>query len=155
MNEAYLPSCARMGIAAYRGNPRPGTSRMQRALRFADGYVGLRDNTGELSAGGLPVDVPGSRFLRPYSKRLPALEPLRLRRICSELSAAAESGRVYHLWWHPHNFGVDLRENLAFLEAVLQHFDKLRGARGMLSLNMAECAAPCVAMSLDAAMVMA
>jgi peptidoglycan/xylan/chitin deacetylase (PgdA/CDA1 family) len=148
VNPAYLASCARMGIMAYRGNP----ASVKRAVRFADSYVGLSGHNGhEIRAGSLPVDVPGSRFLRPYSKQLAALEALRLRRICGELTAAAEAGRVYHLWWHPHNFGLNLGENLAFFEGVLRRFDELRNERGMVSLNMAECAEVAGVGSLDPA----
>src|SRR5262249_54785100 len=82
-----------------------------------------------------------SRFLRPYPRSLAALEGLRSRRICRELTTAQERGHVYHLWWHPHNFGIDQEENLAFLETVLRHFDTLRQKRGMESLAMAEGAA--------------
>jgi hypothetical protein len=87
------------------------------------------------------ANIPASRFLRPYSKTLAPLDGLRLRRIRRDLRSAAEKGRIYHLWWHPHNFGVNLDENLAFLESALQSFDELRSRRGMESLNMAECAA--------------
>ena len=147
VNEEYLDACAQSGIRAYRGNPRswmyqPGAAALKRLLRFADTYVRLSgDNSVRPEWRSLPVNVAASRFLRPYSKRLAALDGLRLRRIRSDLTSAAKNGRIYHLWWHPHNFGVNLRENVAFLEEVLRHFDALRSRRGMESLTMAECAA--------------
>jgi hypothetical protein len=143
VNPAYFASCARLGIRAYRGNPparihRPDASAVERALRLADSYVALSGPGPRAAAArDCPVNVPASRFLRPYSRKLAALEPLRLRRICSEMSEAAREGRIYHLWWHPHNFGADLRENLSFLDAVLRH----RGPLAMESLTMAGCAA--------------
>src|SRR5262249_11797069 len=130
-----------------RGNPQswmyePGKSALKRMLRFADAYIGLSgDNSHRVDYAGRPINIPASRFLRPYSKRLRPLDGLRLRRIRRELEAAAERARVYHLWWHPHNFGVNLLENLSFLEAVLSYFDALRRNYGMESLTMAECAA--------------
>ena len=49
------------------------------------------------------------------------LEPLRMRRILSDLTHAAKKGLVYHLWWHPHNFGDHMDENLVFLKKILDH----------------------------------
>lgn len=49
-------------------------------------------------------------ILRPYSAALKSLEPLKLKRITSELDCAAQEGLIYHLWWHPHNFGVNLEK---------------------------------------------
>lgn len=56
------------------------------------------------------------------------------------LSYAAKHGRAYHLWWHPHNFGTNLNENITTLEQVLEHFDHLRQTHGMQSMSMSECA---------------
>jgi hypothetical protein len=57
------------------------------------------------------------------------------------LDAAAESGQVYHLWWHPHNFGRWMPENLEFLESILRHFAVLRDEKGFSSWTMQEAAA--------------
>jgi hypothetical protein len=84
------------------------------------------------------LNVPASRFLRPYAPRLRHLEGLRLRRIVSDLEYAAREGKLFHLWWHPHNFGVNTDQNLAFLERVLGHFQRLRERHGMESLNMGD-----------------
>jgi hypothetical protein len=86
------------------------------------------------------IDVRSSRFLRPASRRLRPLEPLRLRRITGGLSRAAKSGTIYHLWWHPHNFGADPGYSLKFLERVLQHFHRLSQTCGMRSSTMLEIA---------------
>jgi len=88
----------------------------------------------------LPCNLPSSRFLRPYSPVLGLLEPLRLRRILNGLDYAAEHSMAYHLWWHPHNFGVHLPQNLAFLEKILMRFSRLRDGCGMASLSMGEMA---------------
>jgi len=53
---------------------------------------------------------------------------------------AAETGRIYHLWWHPHNFGIGLKENILFLSRVLEAFRVLAAEHGMRSLSMAEVA---------------
>jgi len=51
---------------------------------------------------------------------------------------AAENKKLFHLWWHPHNFGVNTDENISFLEEILLYFKELQKRYGMLSLNMNE-----------------
>lgn len=152
-NRQYLAVCAELGIRAYRGNQSSWIYRakneeeeslLRRAVRFIDAYVNLSSHNAHsprVIAAGSPYDIPSSRFLRPYSPRLRHLEPLRTRRILGDLTHAARTGRVYHLWWHPHNFGVNLEENLAFLRRILAHYQRLRAAHGMESLTMGELAA--------------
>jgi hypothetical protein len=92
----------------------------------------------DLSKEAPMLNIPSGRFLCPYIGKLWWLEPLRLRRIKSEMTFAARQGQGYHLWWHPHNFGVNLKENLTFLRRVLDHFRSLRNSWGMQSVNMVE-----------------
>jgi len=150
-NTAYLPVCAEQGLIAYRGPQRAWmhTTRsatrettVRRAARLLDSYVPVSaPNTGPVRAAGTRglVDVPASRFFRPSSP-VRALERLKVRRIVRELDAAARQGAVYHLWWHPHNFGVRQDRHLAQLDAVLDRFDRLRKDGMMRSLTMAELA---------------
>jgi peptidoglycan/xylan/chitin deacetylase (PgdA/CDA1 family) len=147
VNESYLGHCRDAGIIAYRGNePRwmyqpeqsDRESQMKRACRLIDTYVSLAGPLGTVPTvdpHGL-VDIPSSRLLRPASARLRVLEPLRLRRIKSAMTDAARSGRVFHLWWHPHNFGGDLASNRPVLDSILEHYRHLRDEYGMRSLNM-------------------
>lgn len=86
------------------------------------------------------VNVPSSRFLRPFNARLAPLDGLRLRRIEKAMEQAALTGGTFHLWWHPENFGVDLAENLHMLGQVLDVFERLRGEHGMWSRSMHEIA---------------
>src|SRR5262249_12973974 len=85
------------------------------------------------------VDIPASRFLRPVGKRA-ALERLRLWRITSAMETAAPRRKLFHLLWHPHNFGGALPENLAFLPAILDCFHTLQERYGMRSMTMAALA---------------
>jgi hypothetical protein len=71
---------------------------------------------------------------------LRALEPLRRRRLKSGLRAAARQGEIFHLWWHPHNFGINQEENFAALRDILDQFERLRQQHGMRSMTMAEVA---------------
>jgi len=155
-NQAYLKTIADCGITSYRGNETSaiyndeagdGDRVTKRILRLLDAYVNLTGHNcyskSELRSS-YPVNIPASRFLRPYSPKLKYLDGLRLRRITSALKYAANRGEIYHLWWHPHNFGVNLAENLSFLEQILQTYQKLKAQNKMQSLNMQEIAKLCM-----------
>jgi hypothetical protein len=86
------------------------------------------------------VNVPASRFLRLFNHRLRRLEGLRLHRIKAAMTGAARSGRGFHLWWHPHNFGADMRENLINLKEIIEHFALLRDRYGMETMTMSDYA---------------
>jgi peptidoglycan/xylan/chitin deacetylase (PgdA/CDA1 family) len=152
VNRAYLPTCARLGLIAYRGAqstrmhlPRPGVrdATVHRAARLLDTYAPVPSRALSATAkdGSGLVDVPASRFFRPRMRALGALEPLKVRRMTRELEHTARTGGVYHLWWHPHNFGVDQDAHLAQLDAVLARFSRLRDEGRMRSLSMSELAA--------------
>jgi peptidoglycan/xylan/chitin deacetylase (PgdA/CDA1 family) len=152
VNPDYLAACREAGIRAYRGTekhwlyaPRSveSESSLRRGARLVDAYLNLTGHhTVSLKSIGrnIPFNIAQSRFLRPYSRKLAILEPLRLRRILTGLNMAAQRREMYHLWWHPHNFGVDLDKNLFFLRRILEHFRQLRDEYGMESLNMRELA---------------
>ncbi len=147
-NEDYLKVCERHGILAYRGNEKhwiykafnkKNNTPVKRILRLTDAYINLtgHHNYSLSSISTKPiVNIPSSRFLRPYNKRLKVLEGLRLRRIKNGLTYAAKTNSYYHLWWHPHNFGRDITENLLFLEEILKHVDYLKKEYNFQSLHM-------------------
>jgi peptidoglycan/xylan/chitin deacetylase (PgdA/CDA1 family) len=148
-NEAYLDVCRRQGIWAVRGNPvtpwhrsadhHSYNSMFRKAGRFLDAYLPLnptRRLDGAERARTLPVNVPATRFLRPYNPLLDRVEHWRVRRIKNELTLAAREGGLCHLWWHPHNFGTHTERNLEILEELLQHFDELRRTYAMQTCTM-------------------
>jgi peptidoglycan/xylan/chitin deacetylase (PgdA/CDA1 family) len=151
-NEKYLSICKKLKIRSYRGNGHPWFYRTKsymkttlpiRVLRLADTYFNVSGhNCYSLSEIKLsyPYNIRASRCLRPYSNKLRVLEPLKLKRITSELTHAAQKGKVYHLWWHPHNFGVNQAENMSILKGILDHYLEMREIHGMQSLNMKELA---------------
>jgi peptidoglycan/xylan/chitin deacetylase (PgdA/CDA1 family) len=152
-NPAYLKASREAGITCFRGNERSWLYRgasdeelstLRRGCRLADAYVNLSGDNGfrPRRVAGL-VDVPSSRFLRPYARRLGAFEGVRLARITSAMTRAARAGRGFHLWWHPHNFGANLNENLASLKSVLRHYAGLRERCSMPALTMGEYADRC------------
>jgi len=152
----FLEVCAEAGILAYRSNSsswlyRPVAdakeTEVRRLGRLLDNYVPLSgDNCYDWPTvdTGLPVRIPASRSLRPYSSLLGFLEPLRLARIKRGLTVAAKKAQLYHLWWHPHNFGCDLAQNCKALKQILDHYRMLQRTYGMESLNMAEVAGRCL-----------
>jgi peptidoglycan/xylan/chitin deacetylase (PgdA/CDA1 family) len=150
-NQDYLSICREQGFKAVRGNPRSwlyaaadqeGDTGLRRIARLADSYLPI---TREKTALRTPIDglsdVPATMFLRPVTAPLKALEPLRLDRLKRMMTTAARTGSIFHLWWHPHNFGRDTEANLDVLDRLLQHFRELRDRFGMRSMTMADMAA--------------
>ncbi|MBT2639680.1 polysaccharide deacetylase family protein [Bacillus sp. ISL-39] len=150
-NIEYLAVCRKYGIIAYRGNElsriyESGSyqnyqSPFKRLLRITDSYINLTGhhiyNLPALD-DHIPKNLPSSRFLRPYNPKLKMIEPLRIHRIKKSMAAAAQENKVYHLWWHPHNFGKHQEENLENLTEILEHYLHLKIKYGMSSLNMTE-----------------
>jgi hypothetical protein len=54
------------------------------------------------------------------------------------MKRAANANEVYHLWWHPHNFGHYPEESLKALEQILITYKNCERERGMVSLHMGE-----------------
>jgi peptidoglycan/xylan/chitin deacetylase (PgdA/CDA1 family) len=150
----FHPGCEELlkeaGITSYRGNEanwmyrprrRSEETLAVRGPRLLDHYVSLSGSkvvpwSEVLQPNGL-CNVRSSMFLRPYSERRKSLEPARLRRISGGIQAAAEQRGIFHLWWHPHNFGAQTEQNLDFLRRVLEVFADCRSKYGMQSLSMA------------------
>ena len=84
------------------------------------------------------LNIPSSRFLRPFSQKLSFLSSLQIHRIHSAMEDAAKRKAVFHLWWHPHNFGSNLSENLILLEKILEKYQFLNEKYGFESKTMCE-----------------
>lgn len=151
-NRDYLKVCKENGITSFRGNEKSwiyeascfhSEGPLKRLLRLSDSYLNVfGHHTYPLRNVDLEpiVNLPSSRFLRPYSPKLKSLEPLRLRRIKKSITHAAKNDKVFHLWWHPHNFGKDVDENMLFLTRILELVEKLNKEYGFESLTMEEAA---------------
>lgn len=147
-NQDYLKVCQEYGIKNVRGNPghsiyRPRKREEEhliiRLLRLSDTYVNISGKQiVELQKRGKILDIPASRFFRPYNPKLSFLDSLRIKRIKNEMKAAAKKKKTYHLWWHPHNFGIEIEKNLQSLETVLQYYVELNRKYEFKSLNMKE-----------------
>lgn len=144
----HVDICRELGIKVFRGNEdsavyrplsREQENSFRRAIRLADAYLNLTGHhVHPWPAPGPIINVPASRFLRPWSSTLSFMDPLRFRRIRNSLRKAAETGTIFHLWWHPHNFGDHTTENLQFLERILIEFAAERDQGRMESLTLNE-----------------
>lgn len=149
-NDDYLEVIRSLGITSYRGNERSwmynavngqGEKIFRRAFRLIDAYINISGHhcySIDKIKLNRPYDIPSSRFLRPYSERLKIFEWLRLRRIRESMSYAAKRGEVFHLWWHPHNFGLNQKENMYFLSQILAHYKELNNKFDFESITMKE-----------------
>ncbi|MBV8817515.1 MAG: polysaccharide deacetylase family protein [Acidobacteriaceae bacterium] len=149
VSRSYLPILSRGGFSSYRGtelatSKAPVTFNGQRrpwkrAVRLMDAYWNLHGaQTVEWPLGDNPVPVNASRYLRPYSSALRALEAARLRRIAGAMTEAAVKGKLFHLWWHPEDFAHETKRNLDFLNRVLVVFECHRRQYDMASLSMGD-----------------
>jgi glycosyltransferase involved in cell wall biosynthesis/peptidoglycan/xylan/chitin deacetylase (PgdA/CDA1 family) len=149
-NRKYLSVMADKGVLCYRGNehnfiyealPRVKNKKPRRLLRLLDSYInltGYHSYKVEALNFALPYNLPSSRYFRYYSPSLSFMESLKLRRIKKAMLHAAQNNEMYHIWWHPHNFGVNINENIANLVAILEYYQFLKKEYGMQSFNMGE-----------------
>jgi len=144
-NHDYLAVCHSLGIRTVRTNPdvwywKEATSE-RFSVKFArtiDCYLPMSKKaylTSKFSIADHVCLQPASRFLRPHS-RFAIVNRARTRRIKSELNYAAKHSLIYHLWWHPHNFGNAPVESLINLRKILEHFRRLRDQYGFESMAM-------------------
>lgn len=146
----HLKVCARYGITSYRGNalkyfnePKSKFEHYKNKFcRLLDAYINVGGMTTvpycNIDVNEQPLNLMASRMLRPYSPKLSMLEGLRLKRMKREMLHAAKYGEMYHIWWHPHNFGANLEQNLNFLEELLKYFNYCSKNYGMKSYTMNE-----------------
>ncbi|WP_034920707.1 polysaccharide deacetylase family protein [Gillisia sp. CAL575] len=148
IKQEYLKVCESLGIQNVRSNPdnwywkdTSASGLSSKIARTADAYVNLGKKSypfSDLKAKkGFPLEQKASRFLRPVEGNS-SLRKLKLKRIKSEMTTAAKNAEVYHLWWHPHNFGDQPEESLLDLSEIIKHFEFLRTKYGFQSFNMME-----------------
>jgi peptidoglycan/xylan/chitin deacetylase (PgdA/CDA1 family) len=154
-NNQYLKACFIEGITSVRSNPldwfwniesTQSESMWKRLNRGADAYFPIGEmNTYSLNSiavkHGYPLCIPASRLLRPYNPKEFFLNDLKISRIKNEMSRAAQRGEVYHLWWHPHNFGNYPEQSVEGLQRILEHYAYCRKTWDMKSCTMGELTA--------------
>lgn len=153
VNPNYIPILNKYGIKVYRGNERAWIysatgqkeSAIKRALRLADSYINVSGmncyDLRSMECKDGVINIPSSRFLRPYMERLKWLEKAKIKRIVCQMKYAAKHHKVFHLWWHPHNFGENLEDNLKNLKMLLACYEELNTKYGFQSVTMGELGA--------------
>jgi peptidoglycan/xylan/chitin deacetylase (PgdA/CDA1 family) len=149
-NESYLEVCQKNQIKTVRTNPNvwywdaniPDTI-FTKLTRTGDAYLplGKKSYKADSIKSSVVVGQAASRFLRPQHSQI-LLNTARVHRIKNEIILAAKNGEVYHLWWHPHNFGIDPEGAMKALHNIIQVFQHCQQTYGMESLTMRELAAP-------------
>lgn len=147
-SDEYLNICRMNGIKCFRGTEQSWLyrsrsyekeSQIRRALRLVDAYVNLSGHHGytkDYMTSHTPINIPSSRFLRPFNPSLSFLDGFRLKRIKNGMKHAAKNNLTYHLWWHPHNFGLHLNDNIKFLKNILDYYKSLQKQFGFQNLTM-------------------
>ena len=111
----------------------------RRALHLLDIYLPLTGWAGvEPQKEGNIWNFDGTRMYKAIRPELRFLEGLKIHRIKSQMRYAAKHNTTFHLWWHPHNLGVQTEEHLQQLEEIFQYYDFLKEKYGMRCLNMKE-----------------
>jgi peptidoglycan/xylan/chitin deacetylase (PgdA/CDA1 family) len=145
-NSEYMEVCHQMGIKSVRTNPDKwywDTSKKDtlaiKIMRTGDVWFPINKESvvplDSINVSQSPVCIPASRLYRAWTNNR-ILNTLKKKRIFSEMTRAAKTGGLYHLWWHPHNFGYHPDECLKELEEILQHHASLQKKYGLLSMNM-------------------
>lgn len=153
VREGFLPVIREMGLNCYRGldpswmyNAKDNADFQRpekRIGRLIDRYVNISGHNltrwrDVVTADGL-CNVPATRYLQPLADN-PGLDRGRLLWICDAIREAAQKKRIVHLWWHPHDFGLDQDGNLEALRTILDVAVQYRESHGLQSITMAEVA---------------
>jgi len=143
VNLSYLDVLKKRGFTAYRSvldDSELSKSTHIRFLRLIDSYMpilGSMHKKTEIDIYGMKT-VYSDRFLRPSTK-YKILNKLKVTKVKREMHNAAKKGNTYHLWFHPHNFGERLTQNLFDLEQILEYYSFLRREYGMKSVTIRNC----------------
>ena len=145
-NGEYMEACHEVGLKSVRTNPDMwfwDTSKKDtwaiKIMRTGDVWFPINRKSvvplDSIDIQKKPLRIPASRLYRAWTNNR-ILNALKMKRIFSEMTKAAKTGGLYHLWWHPHNFGYHPNECLKELKAILQHYSFLNKEFGLLSMNM-------------------
>ena len=150
INPNYLEILPKNGIEIYRETEKAwfhsaarGAEEgvLKRAVRYLDYFICLGDqhcqNLAEIKKGNL-YGIRASRWMRPYKNSEAKFDFLKIRRIKNQMNYAAKNGKIFHLWFHPHDIGIHQNQNFELLEEILKHYQKLQKTHQMQSVNMAE-----------------
>lgn len=147
INDKYIKLLNLEGFKVYRGCQKnilyreSSNNIIIRGLRLIDAYTGISGYKTyymkEVFEKGI-YNVKASSMLRPYNLKFSFLEPFKINTIKRAMLYAAKKGQIYHLWWHPHNMGINTAENIKQLQKILSYFEFLNKEYGMVSNTMKE-----------------
>ncbi len=99
----------------------PGS--LPRWIRKFDDFlpIAFRGVDAGINSHGL-VEIPGSVFFHIQHRGIKKYIPFKILilKTTKGLTRAAVQGKIFHLWFHPYNFGYRMEEHLQALEAVLK-----------------------------------
>lgn len=144
INEDYLNVLYKYGFTNYRSNPSfwvyqngHNINLIGKIIRFLDSYFNVAGHSVSNAIKNKELlSIKGDRFLRPFKNKF--VNRLMINRIKSEMKCAALNNKNYHLWWHPHNFGLNMDENMNNLENILIYYSLLKNKWNMESVCMEE-----------------
>ena len=144
---AYTQVLRELGFTSYRDeendwiHEKISIRPLKRLLRLMDVYFPLTGLGGYVPKNEDGIwNLVGSRMYKPIFRPLRFLERVKLLRIKMQMHHAAKHGLTFHLWWHPHNIGVETQAHLDQLEEIFRYYAMLKEKYGMESLNMREAA---------------
>ena len=148
INENYLGEYFMNGFCVYRGAyehwaymPSSGKGCLKkRIFRLLDSYIPLTDQFTDLPdfSPDKMLNIPGTCFLRSIKPDRYISNFIKLQRIKHSMRKAAKNNKLFHLWWHPHNFGNNLDANIKYLTEILIYYKKLESKYGMRNMRMCD-----------------
>lgn len=150
-DKSYLDICHKHNIKSFRGKEIAFFYNIHstkfyknwyilRGLRLIDTYFNITGHSTykveQFYRKNSPLNLPSSRILRAYSKTLSFLEPLKIHRIKKAMKHAAQHNEMFHLWFHPHNFGDNTEDNFSNLENIFKEYRELSSEYNFKSETM-------------------
>jgi hypothetical protein len=136
------------GIQSYRGRDRRWYERprvpnvVRPPLRFGDEISRITPPVVEAKMIDGVVEIPGSQIFRPsHGGWQYTHSGSSIARARKGLRRAAETGRIFHLWFHPFNLGHEPSKDLQRLDAILDSVREFVEAGRIESRPMREVAA--------------
>ncbi|WP_028892763.1 polysaccharide deacetylase family protein [Tenacibaculum sp. 47A_GOM-205m] len=148
-NPQYLNVAQKEGVKVIRSNPdvwfwKNTQGKMMPVFRAMDTLFSiggsLSYDSNNLKINDKIVELPASRFFRPYKDKEKFIQQLKMNRIKGEMTYAAKNNLDYHLWWHPHNFAENINKNHNQLIEIINHFKQLNDKYGFESATMGDYA---------------
>ena len=141
----YVDTLGGYGFTAFRGIAPAWHARLpgplRRAGRFIDAFLPLAAPTTVPYKHQGVWNIPASsQYLHRagWGKAVPI--GLRVRKARRSLQQAAERGRVFHLWLHPHNIATDPDSLLRGMESILVEAKALRDSGLLVNETMGSLA---------------